>query len=140
MDVIKFQCSHCNTLYDSMDHCPTCGSLSQDAIQINYSQNIKNRKKELALDTYFYPIYQLFYIVHFITCLSWFGMWLSIPTIILHLVHTFVMKKKTSSNTQNEPRTSSPKKQMLFQIIRIIDMVLCVPAVLAMIGIYILEI
>ena len=43
MDVIKYQCSYCNTLFDSTEHCPTCGALSKDAIQINYTQNVKKR-------------------------------------------------------------------------------------------------
>ena len=140
MDVIKYQCTHCNTLYDSMDHCPTCGSLSQDAIQINYTQNIKARKDELTLDTYFTPIYQLLCIIHLLTCLSWFGLWLSIPTAILHLIHIFVIKKKTSADSPTNPIDSTKKKALFFQIIRIIDLVLCVPSVLAMTAMFIYEI
>lgn len=121
MDVIKYQCSHCNTLYDSADRCPTCGSLSEDAIQINHTQNIKSRKNELALETYFTPIYQLLCVVHLLTCLSWFGLYLSIPVTILHLIRMLKMKKKPN-------------------ILNIIDMVVCFPSTLAMIAVLIFEI
>ena len=140
MDVIKYQCTHCNTLYHSTDHCPTCGSLSQNAIQINYTQNIKTRKEELTLDTYFIPVYKFVCILHFITCLSWFGLWLSIPTTVLHLVYIFVIKKKRATDSPNTPLASSKKKALFFQIISILDMVLCVPSVLAMTAMLIYEI
>lgn len=140
MDVIKYQCSHCNTLYDSVDRCPTCGSLTEDAIQINYTQNIKNRKKELALDTYFTPIYQLVCVVHLLTCLSWFGLWLSIPTTILHVIHIFIMKKKKAADSPNKAPELPQKKFGIFSIISILDMVLCVPSFLVMLAMILFEI
>ena len=134
MDVTKYQCSHCNTLYDQVDHCPTCGSLSEDAILINYTQNIKTRRKELALDTYFNPVYKFLYTVHFFTCISWLALWLSIPTTILHLFYIFVIQKKGPADSQNNPANPTKKKGLVLRIIRILDMVLCVPSFLAMIA------
>ena len=136
MDVIKYQCSYCNTLFDSTEHCPTCGALSKDATQINYTQNVKKRKKELAIDTYFYPIYKLFCSVHLFTCISWFGLWMSIPTTILHLIYIFVIRKKKSTNSQSKSSHPSQKRSILFHILTILDMVLCVPSFLAMIALF----
>lgn len=135
MDVIKYQCTYCNTLYDSVECCPSCGATVKNAIEINLTQNVKGRKKEIGWDTYFYPIYKIFFIVHFITAISWFGFWLSIPTTILHIIHIVVSVKRKSNNTYGKVVEPSKVKRIILCIIKIIDMVICVPSFLAMFAI-----
>lgn len=133
MEMIKYQCSYCNMLYDSEGCCPSCGALSEDAIKINYTENIKERKKELAQITHFEYIYRIIYMIHFFTCLSWFGLWMSIPTTILHLVDLLVMRKKAATKMQNGLEAAGSKKISFSCVIRIMDMIVCVLSMIIMI-------
>lgn len=124
MNRIKYQCTYCNTLYDT-ECCPGCGALREDAVQINDAQDIKERKKELAKVSYFDFFYRLIYTLHFFTCLSWFGICLAIPTTVMHFVSIFGMKKKGEANSKRKPVVPKYKKSIGYGIIRILDIILC---------------
>lgn len=134
MDVIKYQCTYCNTLFDSADRCPNCGSLLNDAIKINYTQNIKGRKKELSKGTYFNFVYKGFCIVHLLTWLSWFGILLSVPTTILHIVHIIlVLKNRKKDKLQDKSVRMPGRNSTFFTIISIIDMVACLFSIIVVV-------
>lgn len=123
MNLIKYQCSYCNTLYDTEDCCPGCGALREDAVRVNYSENVNERRKVLARASYFDYFYRLLYVLHFFISLSWYGLVLSIPTAILHFVSIFFMRKKIDS--KNKMEMPAHKKSKFYCVIRILDMILC---------------
>lgn len=130
MDLMKYQCSYCSTLYDWAERCPNCGSSSETAIKINYTQSIQGRKKQLAWDAFFTPIYQFFSAIHLLNSFSWFGLWMAIPMFIVHLVYFLVIRKKIADKGNDKSWTTSKKIKTLFQVLYILDFVLCAISVL----------
>lgn len=140
MDVINHQCTYCNTLYTSGNHCPTCGALVQDSIQINYTQDIKTRRSELSKEAYFNPIYKFLCILHFFTCLTWVGMWCSIPMTVLHLVNFFAMRRKKEEYARLNIPDVFKNKSIFFTIFSIIEMIICMILSVLMIAMVLIEV
>lgn len=124
--MIKYQCTYCNTIYEAGDNCPGCGALRKDAIEINDSKNIKERKKELANKEYFDMVYRALYVLHLFTCMSFFGLWLFIPATIMHIYDIFVRRKKLAAKNLNKTDVLGYKRPKIYSLIRILDIIACI--------------